>query len=98
MQTPRGRLSNGVFGITHRFTLLGVASLSLAFISYKPDLAPLKASLQGRAGFLAACVRFACEIERATAGDHLNVGGGISIVTVSLDGEISYTPPLNGFS
>lgn len=67
-------------------------------ISYKPDLAPLKASLQGRAGFLAACVRFACEIERATAGDHLNVGGGISIVTVSLDGEISYTPPLNGFS
>lgn len=59
----------------------------------QPAVGTLHTTLEGRRDYLAACVRFACDLERAAKVDRRTIGGEISFLTIAPGGEMLYKEP-----
>jgi hypothetical protein len=67
-------------------------------IGHKPELRGIRGGLRQRAEHLAVCVRFVCDLEKASGDERLSVGGDISYAMIGMDGVIYFKPPYEGMS
>jgi hypothetical protein len=67
-------------------------------IEHAPEIGGINADILRRAEYLSACVRFICDVEKASGHERISVGGDTSFATIGMDGVIHFKPPYKSVS